>query len=81
MEASDVIEIIERRRAKFQAQRRPGPQEGMDETARLIAEEYDILLAEIEVALARHPELDRKNVKSEAGILSDRTTVWRMRTK
>ena len=71
MDASDVIAIIERRRAKFQAQRRPGPQEHMDEAARLIAEEYDALLAEIEVAIANQPEADRKNREAEAQILGD----------
>ena len=51
MGAEDVIAIIERRRAKFRALRRSGPQENMDEAALLIADEYDILLAEIAVAL------------------------------
>ena len=71
MNANNVIAIIERRRAKFQAQRRPGPQEGMDETARLITEEYDALLAEIEVAVANQPEAERKNRETEAEILGD----------
>jgi hypothetical protein len=35
----------------------------MDEIARLIAEEYDALLAEIEVAVANQSEADRKNEK------------------
>ena len=52
MDATAVIAIIKRRRAKFQAQRRSGSQEYMDETARLITEEYDALLAEIEAAIA-----------------------------
>jgi hypothetical protein len=52
MDANDVIAMIKRRQAKFQAQRRSGSQEGMDESARLIAEEYDALLAEIGVAIA-----------------------------
>ncbi len=56
MDANDVIAMIKRRQAKFQAQRRSGPQEGMDESARLIAEEYDALLAEIEVAIAANPQ-------------------------
>jgi hypothetical protein len=63
VDASDFIAIIDRRRAEFHAQRRPGPQEHMDETARLIAEEYDALLAEIEVA-AKQPEAERKNKRS-----------------
>jgi hypothetical protein len=71
MDANDVITIISRRRAKFQAQRRSGPQEGMDETARLIAEEYDALLAEIEVAVASRPEAQRQNNRAEAEILGD----------
>jgi hypothetical protein len=52
MEANNVIAMVKRRQAKFQAQRRSGLQEGMDESARMIAEEYDALLAEIEVAIA-----------------------------
>ena len=71
MSANDVIAIIERRRAKFQAQRRPGSQEGMDESAQLITDEYDVLLAEIEVAVANQPEAERKNRKAEAEILGD----------
>lgn len=71
MDANRVIEIIERRRAKFQAQQRPGSQEGMDESARLITEEYDVLLAEIEVAIANQPEAERKNIEAEAQILGD----------
>ena len=71
MNASDVIAIIERRRAKFQAQRRSGPQADMDEAARLITEEYDALLAEIEVAIANQPEAERKNREAEAQILGD----------
>jgi hypothetical protein len=50
MHEIDIIKIIERRQAKFQTLRRPGTQEQMDEVARLIAEEYDSLLAEIEAA-------------------------------
>lgn len=53
MDISEVTAIIKRRRAKFQAQLRSGSQQGMDEAARLIAEEYDALLAEIE---AKRPE-------------------------
>ncbi len=71
MDANDVIAIIKRRQAKFEAQRRSGPQQGMDESARLIAEEYDALLAEIEVALANQPEAERKNREAEAEILGD----------
>ncbi len=51
MGVGEVIAIIERRRAKFRALRRSGPQENMDEAALLIADEYHILLAEIAVAL------------------------------
>ncbi len=71
MNANDVIAIIERRRAKFQAQRRSGAQEGMDESARLITDEYDVLLAEIEVAIANQPEEEHKNREAEAEILGD----------
>jgi hypothetical protein len=53
MDANEVIAIIKRRQAKFHAQRRSGSQEHMDEAARLIAEEYDALLAEIEVAAGK----------------------------
>jgi hypothetical protein len=56
---------------QFQAQRRRGPQEYLDETPRLIAEEYDALLAEIEVAVANQPEAERKNREAEAEILGD----------
>jgi hypothetical protein len=70
--ANDVIAMIKRRQAKFQAQRRSGPQEGMDESARLIAEEYDALLAEIEIAIAANErEAERKNSEAEAEILGD----------
>ena len=51
MDANAVIEIIKRRQTKFQAQHRPGPQEHMDEGARMIAEEYDSLLAEIDALI------------------------------
>ena len=71
MDASDVIAIIQRRRAKFQAQRRLGSQEGTDESARLIADEYDVVLAEIEVAIANRPEAGRKNREAESRILGD----------
>ena len=71
VDVSDVIEIIERRRARFQAQRRRGPQEYMDESARLISEEYDILLAEIEVVIANRSEAERNNKEAEAEILGD----------
>jgi hypothetical protein len=47
------------------------PQEDMDKTARLIAEEYDTLLAEIQVAVANEPEAKRKNGDAEAEILGD----------
>jgi hypothetical protein len=50
MHEIDIIKVIKRRQAKFQAQRRPGTQEQMYEVARLIAEEYDALLAEIGAA-------------------------------
>lgn len=71
MQANDVIAIISRRRAKFQGQQRSGPKADMDETARLIADEYDALLAEIEVALANEPQAERLNNKAEAEILGD----------
>jgi len=72
MDANDVIAMIKRRQAKFQAQRRSGSQEGMDESARLIAEEYDALLAEIGVAIAANErEAEPKNSESEAEILGD----------
>jgi len=72
MDAKEVIALIERRQAKFQAQRRSGPQENMDETARLIVEEYDILLAEIEEGeVASRLEAELKNNEAEAEILGD----------
>jgi hypothetical protein len=44
----------------------------MDQAALLIAEEYDILLAEIEVAaVTRQAETERKNKEAEAQILGD----------
>jgi len=71
MQANDVIVIINRRRAKFQGQRRSGSQEYMDEAARLIAEEYDSLLAEIEIAVANESQAERKNKIAEGEILGD----------
>ena len=72
MDANDIIAIIRRRQAKFRAQRRSGPQEDMDEAARLIADEYDVLLAEIEeVDVANRLESERKNKEAEAQILGD----------
>ena len=71
MNANDVIAIIKRRQARFQAQRRSGPQEDMDESARVIVEEYDSLLAEIETMIARRPEAERVNQIAEAEILGD----------
>ena len=57
MDANDVIAMIKRRRAKFQAQRRLGPQEGMDESARLIAEEYVRLAFEAGLRTDIDPDL------------------------
>jgi len=81
MDEIDVIKVIKRRQAKFQAQRRPGAQEQMDQVARLIAEEYDALLAEIEsvrlvksrdeTAAANHSQAERDNEAAEAEILGD----------
>ena len=74
MDEIDVIKVIKRRQAKFQAQRRPGPQEQMDPVARLIEEEYDALLAEIEaVRLVEsvRSKAERDNEKAEAEILGD----------
>jgi hypothetical protein len=72
VDVTDIVAIIERRRAKFRAQRRTGPQDDMDQAALLIAEEYDILLAEIEVAaVTRQAETERKNKEAEAQILGD----------
>ena len=42
----------------------------MDEAAGLIAEEYDVLLAEIERTISK-PEADRQNKIAEAQILGD----------
>jgi predicted transcriptional regulator len=76
----NIIKIIKRRQAKFQDQLRPGPQEQMDEVARLITEEYDALLAEIEAvrsksrdetAVAINSKAKRDNEMAEAEILGD----------
>ena len=66
-----ILAIIRRRRDKFQGQRRSGPQQNMDESARLIVEEYDALLAEIEVAVANQREAEAKNEIAESQILGD----------
>ena len=72
MDANDIIAIIRRRQAKFRARGRSGPQEDMDDAARLIADEYDVLLAEIkEVDIANRLEAERKNKEAEAQILGD----------
>ena len=62
MDMGDVIAIIQRRRAKFQAQSRSSPRLDVDETAVVIVGEYDALLAEIEQALASSP---RRNAKTK----------------
>ena len=49
VDANDVIAIIRRRQAKFEAQLRSRSREDTDESDLLIADEYDILLAEIEL--------------------------------
>ena len=76
----DIIKVIKRRQAKFQDQLRPGPQEQMDEVARLIAEEYDALLAEIEAARSKskdetaaaiNSKAEHDNEAAEAEILGD----------
>jgi hypothetical protein len=79
MNEIDVIKVIKRRQAKFQAQ--PGTQEQMDQGARLIAEEYDALLAEIEAvrlvksrdetAAAIRSKAESDNEIAEAEILGD----------
>ena len=61
MEVGDVLVIIQRRRAKFQAQSRSSPRQDIDESAVVIVGEYDALLAEIEQALAIQPEAERQN--------------------
>jgi hypothetical protein len=81
MDEIDIIKVIKRRQAKFQAQRRSGPQEQMDQVACLIAEEYDALLAEIqavrlaqprdEVAAAVRAKAESDNETAEAEILGD----------
>ena len=52
LDANAVIAIIQRRRAKFQAQIKSSPRQDIDETAVVIVGEYDALLAEIEQASA-----------------------------
>jgi hypothetical protein len=66
VDANEVIAIIKRRQAKFEAQRSSGRLEDTDEATLRIAYEYDALLAEIEVALANQPEAERKN-KEKSG--------------
>ena len=76
----DIIKVIKRRQANFQDQLRHGPKEQMDQVARLIAEEYDALLAEIEAirsksrdetAAAINSRAERDNETAEAEILGD----------
>jgi len=64
MDVNEIIAIISRRQSRLQDQR-------MDETARLMDEEYDALLAEIRRGLASEPEVQRKNKEAEAQILGD----------
>ena len=80
MDEVDIIKIIKRRQGRFQAQRRPGQQEQMDQVHRLITEEYDALLAEIEAArlltsrdeiAASRSKAERDNETAEAEILGD----------
>jgi hypothetical protein len=71
MDANDVIAIIKRRQAKFQAQSRSSPRQDIDETAVVIVGEYDALLAEIEQASAIQLEAERINKEAEAEILGD----------
>ena len=69
MDEIDIIKVIKRRRASFQAQCGRGTQQ-TDQVPRLIAEEYDALLAEIEAApLPSTAESD--NEAAEAEILGD----------
>jgi hypothetical protein len=69
----DIIKVIKRRQANFQDQLRHGPKEQMDQVARLIAEEYDALLAEIEAvrSKSRDSKAERDNETAEAEILGD----------
>jgi len=71
LSADNVIAIIKRRQAKFQAQSKSSPRQDVDETAVVIVGEYDALLAEIEQALALQPEAERQNKEAEAEILGD----------
>ena len=66
LSADNVIAIIKRRQAKFQAQSKSSPRQDVDETAVVIVGEYDALLAEIEHALAI-----QQNKEAEAEILGD----------
>ena len=76
----DIIELIKRRQAKFQAQYGSGQHGQRDEVAGLILEEYDSLLAEIEfcrsksrdeIAIANTPKAERDNRTAEDEILGD----------
>jgi hypothetical protein len=81
MDEIDIVKVIRRRQAKFRDQRRPGSQEQMDQVARLIEEEYDALLAEIEAvrieksrdksAAAIRSKAESDNQAAEAEILGD----------
>jgi len=49
VDANDIIAIIMRRQARFQAELRASAPEDIDEATLMIADEYEILLAEIEL--------------------------------
>jgi hypothetical protein len=78
MDPNEIIQIIRRRQTRFHPSR-SGSQEPIDESSRLIVEEYDSLLAEIEACqkpgAAMVPAHDSggesPNQAAEAEILGD----------
>jgi hypothetical protein len=78
MDPSDIIQIIRRRQIRCQPSR-SASQQPIDEASRLIVEEYDSLLAEIETLrnsggatiIAHEPGNESANQAAEAEILGD----------
>jgi hypothetical protein len=76
MDLSDVIQIIRRRQIRFQPSQ-SSSREPIDEPSRLIVEEYNSLLAEIEAfqkpcgATVAANQTERANQAAEAEILGD----------
>jgi hypothetical protein len=79
MDISGIIEIIKRRQSHFRSPRPTAAQEPSDLVSRVMAEEYDSLLAEIETSrgsgepasIVSPPQPDTANQAAEAEILGD----------